>query len=78
MICTFCREIEVGDEAGPTVCPTCKAGFEIDDRGECVFVVTENPRIPVEGQVCMDCGLEQQIKRDLCINCGTIFNKTVH
>ena len=51
MICPFCRETEVGCESGPSTCPTCKAGFEIDDRGECIFVDTENPRIPADGQV---------------------------
>lgn len=63
MICPFCRETEVGNETGPTVCPTCKAWFDIDDRGECVFVDTKNPRIPVDGLVCVECGLLQQIKR---------------
>ena len=77
MICPFCRETEVGNDTGPIVCPACKAGFEIDDRGECVFVDTENPRIPMYGQVCTECGLVQQIKRDSCAWCGTIFKKTV-
>ena len=78
MICPFCREIEVGDETGPSTCPACKAGFEIDDRGECIFVDTDNPRIPVDGLVCMECGLVQEGKWGLCVYCGTILNKTVH
>ena len=44
MICPFCRETEIGDDTGPTVCPACKAGFEIDDRGECVFVNTDSAK----------------------------------
>lgn len=78
MICPFCRETEVGDETGPTVCPSCGAGFEIEDRGECVFVDTASPRMPMFGQVCTECGLIQQDKRNSCVYCGTIFNKTYH
>ncbi len=78
MICPFCREIEVGDETGPSTCPACKAGFEIDDRGECIFLDTDNPRIPVGGLICVECGLVQQIRRDSCIYCLTLLNKTVH
>jgi hypothetical protein len=51
MICPFCRETEVGNDSGPTTCPACKTGFEIDDRGECIFVDTDDPRIPVDGLV---------------------------
>jgi len=51
MMCPFCRETEVGHKTGSNTCPACKAGFEIDDRGECIFVDTDNPRIPVDGLV---------------------------
>ena len=78
MICPICRQSDIVDNSGPTICPTCNVGFEIDDRGECVFVDTGNPRIPMYGQVCAECGLIQQSKRDSCVYCGTIFNKTVH
>ena len=57
MICPFCRKTEVGNESGPVICQACKAGFEIDDRGECVFVDTDDLRIPVDGQLCVVCGL---------------------
>jgi len=30
------------------------------------------------GQVCEERGLVQQDKRDSCVYCGTVFNKTVH
>jgi hypothetical protein len=59
MICPFCRETEVGNESGPTTCPACKAGFEIDDRGESVFADTDRLRMPMFGQACMHCGLVQ-------------------
>ena len=78
MICPFCRQTEIGDEPGPTVCPACTAGLEIDDRGECVFVDTASPRLPMFGQVCTECGLVQQDKRETCNNCGTTLNRTVH
>ena len=78
MICPFCRETEIGDDTGPTVCPACKAGFKIDDRVECVFVDTDRPRMPMHGQVCTECGQVQQDKRDACVYCGAVFNRTVH
>jgi len=78
MICPFCRETEAGDNTGPTTCPACKAGFEIDDRGECVFVDTGDPRMPKFGQVCLQCGLVQQDKGETCVYCGATFNKTMH
>ena len=78
MICPFCRETEIGDDTGPTVCPACGVGFEIDDRGESVFVDTDDPRMPMCGQACMQCGLVQQDKRGTCVYCGAAFNKTVH
>ena len=78
MICHFCRETEIGDHTGPTACLACLAGFEIDDRGECVFVDTGRPRMPMFGQACMQCGLVQQGKRETCVCCGTAFNKSVH
>ena len=78
MICPFCRKTEIDSEPGKTICPNCQISFEIDDRGECVFVDTENPKIPVDGLVCAECGLVQQAKRDSCAYCGTLLNKTVH
>jgi hypothetical protein len=36
MICPFCRQIDIGDQPGPRICPACKSGFEIDDRGESI------------------------------------------
>jgi len=78
MICPFCRETEIGFQTGPTVCSACKAGFEINDRGECVFVNTDDPRMPMSGQACMQCGLVQQDKRKTCNYCGTTFSKTMH
>ena len=78
MICPFCRQTIIGDEPGLSVCPACKAGLEIDDRGECVFVDTASPRLPMFGQVCTECGLVQQDKRDACSYSGTTFSMTVH
>ena len=42
MIRTFCRETDVGDETGLATCPAFKAVFEIDDRGKCVWVITDS------------------------------------
>ena len=78
MICPFCRQTEVGEKSGSAVCPACKAGFEIDDRGECVFVDMASPKMPMFGQVCTECSLVQQDKRETCVYCGATFNKTMH
>jgi hypothetical protein len=78
MICPFCRETDIGNKSGQTVCPACKAGFEIDDRGECIFADVDRIRIPVDGQVCMVCGLVQDGKWGSCVWCGADFNKTIH
>ena len=37
-------ETEIGDDTGPTVCTACGVGFEIDDRGESVFVDTDRSK----------------------------------
>jgi len=52
--------------------------MEIDDRGECVFVDTHSLMMPIYGQVCPECGLIQQDRRESCAWCGTVYNKTVH
>jgi len=74
----ICRQSDIVDNPGKTVCPLCKTIFEIDDRGECVFVDTDSLRMPILGQVCVECGLVQQDKRDSCVFCGTGFSKTIH
>lgn len=78
MICPFCRQSDIGDKSGPTICPAWKTVFEIDERSECVFVDTDSPRMSIYGQVCVECGLVQYDKRDSCVYCGIIFNKTFH
>ena len=57
MICPFCRQSDLLGNPGKTVCPSCKTVFEIDERGECVFVDTDSLRMPMYGQVCAECGL---------------------
>jgi hypothetical protein len=78
MICPFCREKEIGKLAGTSICPACNTEYDIDDRGECVFMNMESPNIPISGQVCMACGLIQQDRRETCAWCGADFNKKVH
>ena len=65
------------DNSGPTICPFRKTVFEIDDRGECVFVDTNSLKMPMYGQVCGACGLIQQDKRDSCVWCGTGFSRLI-
>lgn len=60
MIFPFCRQSDIPDNPGKTVCPSCNNGFKIDDRCECVFVDTEQLKMPMFGQVCTAFGLVQQ------------------
>ena len=58
-----------------SVCPECETAFEIDDRVECVFVDPDNPRLPIEGIVCMRCGLVQGEEAENFGYCGSPLNK---
>jgi hypothetical protein len=51
-------------------CPECHAKFEYDDRMECVFVDTNDLRLPVHGTVCPQCGLVQGPDVKRCVSCG--------
>jgi hypothetical protein len=73
MLCPFCRQSDLPDITGPTICPVCKTEMDIDDRDECVFVNPEMPKMALNGQVCVVCGLVQQDTRDSCTWCGSIF-----
>ena len=39
MKCPFCLNPIADSNPGEKICPNCQAEFEIDDRGECVFVI---------------------------------------
>jgi hypothetical protein len=78
MSCPFCRQSDIPDNSGKTICPSCQTVFEIDDRGECVFVDTDSLKMPMYGQVCTACGLIQQDRRDSCNWCGAGFSITIH
>jgi hypothetical protein len=78
VICPFCCETDIGNKSGQITCPACKAGFEIDDRGESVFADADRLRMPVHGHVCTVCGLVQQIMRNSCAYCGAKFNNIFH
>jgi hypothetical protein len=71
MICPFCRQTDIVDNSGNTVCPSCKTVFEIDDRGECVFVDTDSPRMPMLGRYAQNAGWFSKISRESCVWCGT-------
>jgi hypothetical protein len=69
MICPFCRQSDIPDNPGKTICLSCKTVMEIDDRGECVFVDTESPRMTMYGQSvelmgCVGSVLSQKGKAD--------------
>jgi len=67
--CPFCSN-NIKSKPGKTSCPDCSAEFEIDDRGECIFIDISNPRLPINGNVCMSCGLVQGEDKGNCVYCG--------
>ena len=69
------RKIEA--KPGKTSCPDCLAKFEIDDRIECIFVDTDNPRLPIRGMICNLCGLIQNEKNEICMYCGERLHTTI-
>ena len=78
MICPFWRQPDLLGNLGPTICPSCRTEFEIDDRGEYVSVDANSLRMPKYGQVCPACGLIQQDQRDSCVYCGSVLNNAFH
>ena len=66
--CPFCLNQSVEAKPGKTTCPEYSTEFEIDDRSECIFVNPMNLKLPVNGLVCLSCGLVQGYKKkELCI-----------
>ena len=75
--CPFCFEQCVEPRHGKTRCPMCDAGFEIDDRAECIFGDTDEIRLPVFGIICASCGLIQAGEIKNCLYCGAGINTTL-
>ena len=67
--CPFCFN-KIKSKPGKTSCPDCSTEFEIDDRGECIFINTSKPRLTINGNVCMSCGLVQGEDNMNCLYCG--------
>ncbi len=68
--CPFCSYAGIVLNPGETLCPKCAAEFAIDDRLESIFVNTNNPRLPLKGNICTNCGLLQSETVTECLNCG--------
>ena len=68
--CPFCLQHSVEAKPGKTTCPEYSAEFEIDDRVECIFADTEKMRLPVNGFVCVVCGLVQGDQAKKCLYSG--------
>jgi len=77
LICPFCLLQIVEPKSGQTTCPECSAEFEIVDRLECIFINPKNPKLPMNGLVCMSCGLVQGHESMKCVFCGTELSPTV-
>ena len=78
MKCPFCLNPIADPNPGKRICQKCQAEFEIDDRGECVFANPDNLKMPVNGTVCMVCGLVQDTDRDSCGYCGAALTNSFH
>jgi hypothetical protein len=72
--CPFCLKCNIPAQPGKTTCPECSAEFEVDDRGECIFADTLKMRLPLNGFVCMVCGLVQGGQGEKCLYCGAKIN----
>ena len=70
--CPFCVDGNINAEPGKSECSACHTKFEVDDRAECVFVDLDNPRLPLKGTYCSQCGLVQGGYRKYCRYCGAI------
>ena len=77
MKCPFCLNKNIEPKPGKTACPDCHTEFEIDDRLECVYADTINLRLPVNGSVCMSCGLVQYSIAETCVSCGIKLNSSL-
>ena len=75
--CPFCIDSNIKAEPGKSECTVCHAKFEIDDRVECVFVDLDNPRLPVKGTYCSQCGLVQGVYRKYCRYCRAIVRHKI-
>ena len=75
--CPFCLKPLSDSNPGEKICPNCQIEFEIDDRGECVFINPNKLRLPVNGTVCRVCGLVQGEGRDSCGYCGVEFSLSI-
>ncbi len=74
--CPFCRSYEFELIPGKVSCPVCLTDFDIDDRGECVFVDRNKPKLPIKGIFCTKCGLVQYQDGETCLNCGAVISRT--
>lgn len=68
--CPFCRSYDFEFKPGLVSCPICFTDFEIDDRGGCIYIDPNKPRLPIKGIFCKRCGLFQYEESDNCLNCG--------
>jgi len=74
----FCLKHIVEAKSGKTTCPECSAEFAIDDRLECIFIDTQNVKLPVNGFVCGFCGLVQSDENRKCVYCEAELSTTMH
>jgi len=58
--CPFCQGL-LDPNAGKQKCPECGTKLEFDDRLESIFADTSELRLPINGTVCLGCGLAQGV-----------------
>ena len=76
--CPFCGYGSILAKPGKTVCQKCRILFEIDDRGECVFIDPLTPTLPMEGTFCPACGLLQDGEAEDRVLCKARLNREAH
>ncbi len=65
-------------KSGKQRCPECGTNLEIDDRLECIFVDTNDLRLPINGTVSTKCGLVQGDEVRRCGYCGARLSPMTH
>jgi hypothetical protein len=75
--CPFCSGV-VKPQKGMIKCPECAAVFYLDDSLKGIFVKRSDMRLPIDGTICVQCGLVQNAGNRICKHCSAVLCRTVH
>lgn len=74
--CPFCSGV-VKPKTGMMKCPECGAAFRYVDHPDCMFADTAQMRLPIDGTLCVRCGLIQDAGNRVCAYCGASLCNTL-